>query len=125
MLKTNSKKAKANIEKMVLGSINSEYLDECGYKPGVAGIYEAFQKEKVCEYELQRCGGNLRALFKDWLEGLPSAFSFETRYWDAAQIVGGILEETQEEIERYFDKDSKQPYELYKNMITDYIFSHK
>ena len=125
MLKMNSKIAKENIKNYIIESINDEYLQECGYREGAAGVYDAFMREKVDPYEVKRCNGNYRTMFKDWLEGLPSAFAFEPGWYQAAQIVGAWLEEAPEEIDKYYDKDETRAYEIYKNTITNFIFDNK
>lgn len=124
MLRLRSAKARANIRKYCADNINEDYLYECSFGTGIEGVREAFKKEKVCPYEVQRCRGNYRTMFQDWLEGLPSAFHYEAGYWNAALIVGKWLKMTESEIEVRFDADPQAMYIIYRNEITDYFMNN-
>lgn len=114
MLRTNSKKAKENIQLWILANYMPEnyanaFQTETGeYTPEnfpevAASIMDVFHKEKG--FDVRRYG--LEIAFIDWMQGLPSIL--ETlpllHGWGVAEILGGWLEETAEEKEAYSKKD--------------------
>lgn len=106
MLRTNSKKAVENIRAYIVDEIDLEYfnLSEAPDFPTACRlILQACENEK--RYSRSRTGFNT---FKDWAQGLPSAFN--TCYYynrSAVDLLGEWLEETEEEKAR-FDEDAAE-----------------
>lgn len=113
MLKTNSKKAKENIQQYII-----EHFDPCGYTAErVEGfenvatfILNTFRSEKYSRaIDYQYYHNNERAAFVDWCQGLPSVL--DTCYYynrSAVDDLGRILEQTETEKNRYTESESEE-----------------
>lgn len=115
MLKTNCKKAMENIKKEIIDAYESaeeyyifngreakkEYNDIC------KDIMNAFYIEKV-KYDCRRM--SRQELFIDWMSGLPTAFpvSDEIYLRSASDWVGKILEQAEEEKEKFTEEESEK-----------------
>lgn len=102
MLKTNTKKAIDNIRAYIVANYNGAN-DITLYKDIANDIYNEFKTTYL--------NINLRTpyqqQFVDWCAGLPS--SFDTCYWynrSAIKDLGDILEETNEERERFTEQEA-------------------
>lgn len=115
MLKTNSKQAKENIKNYILDNFNpcdyEQYAELEGttdYTKVCTVIYTTFRNEKWCNKEdYQYYRNNEAKAFSDWCAGLPSIL--DACYWynrSAMEDLGNILEETEEEKEKYNDLDA-------------------
>lgn len=109
MLKTNSKKARENIQQYIIDHFTPEgYTDETieGFENVAAFILKTFRSEKYSTKEDFRYYKGIEALaFKDWAQGLPSVL--DTCYYynrSAVEDVAAILEETTEEKSRYSEE---------------------
>lgn len=111
-LKTNSKKAKENIWKYIETDLDyiNEYGDDikatAGNKEEIAtAIYNIFEGEK---HHREGFGYTKQELFKEWAQGLALGGLFDYYYYnrDAVEILGDILEETEEERERFTDEEA-------------------
>ena len=112
MLKTNSKKAKENLKKYIIENFTPEGYTETPPEefPEIAAfILETFRSEKYSRPEDFRYYGNCEfAAFKEWAGGLPSVL--DTCYFynrSAVNDLAGILEETEEEKERFTEGDAE------------------
>lgn len=118
MLKTNSKKAQENVRKYIVENFGADYCTECGYadfsdrEPSLEnfadiadGIQNAVFHEKV-KHDKRRMFE--RDLFEEWTQGLPSALECEYYYKSAIEILGDILEETEEERNRFDEIDAEK-----------------
>lgn len=110
MLKTNSKQAKENIRAYILANYCEEYNEGEDVNP--ESISEV--KQAICEafYEEKAKHDNRRlshqALFIEWAQGLPSVL--DTCYYynrSAVKDLGDILEETEEERNRYSETQAE------------------
>jgi hypothetical protein len=113
MLKTNSKKAKENIQKYIVN-----HFDGTGYTDTppeewqqiAPFIIDTFRSEKYSCKEAYRYYGNCElAAFIDWCAGLPSVL--DTCYFynrSAVNDLGDILEETQTEKNKHSEPDAEQ-----------------
>ena len=63
-------------------------------------------------------GSNERKAFKSWLSTIPGCFDIEIATWEICKLVGSWLDETEEEIENYFENNSDKTEELFKELIT-------
>ena len=143
MIKSYTRAAKEAIKKYIIDSA-SEYLTECEYITEGAtydqikdAIARAFIKEKMTNYASAKetaevlkwyYNNNLFAAFTDWGQGLSCGALFD--YFcgcSAVDLVGGWLQETEEERNK-FDEDDAEEYatqllfrELHGNIIK-YIF---
>lgn len=119
MLRTNSKKAMENIRKEIMDSYEdaNEYYTFEGreaktdFNEICADILEAFRIEKLennCYYIAGRANGN--EMFMDWMQGLPTAFPVSDDIFlrSAIDFLGNILEETEEEKERYTEDKAEK-----------------
>ena len=113
MLKTNSKKAKENLQKYIINNFDSTgYTDtqpEGGHEIATF-IIETFRSEKYHLIEDIRYyhGSEINA-FVDWCAGLPSVL--DTCYFynrSAVDDLGDILEETEEERNKHSETDAEQ-----------------
>lgn len=109
MLKTNSKKAKENIQQYIIDHFTPEgYTDETieGFGNVAAFILKTFRSEKYSTKEDYKYYNGCEPLaFRDWCQGLPSVL--DTCYYynrSAVEDLGSILEETTEEKSRYSEE---------------------
>lgn len=129
MLKTNSKKAIENIKKEIMDAyegaeeyytydgkeLKKEYNDIC------KDIMDAFYNEK-CKFDSCYVSGRIskQNLFMDWMQGLPTAFpvSDDVFLESASEWVAKILEETEQEQQRYSDEEAEKLacYLLYREL---------
>lgn len=109
MLKTNSKKARENIQQYIIDNFTPEnYTDEKieGFENVAAFILKTFRSEKYSLIEDRKYYNNQEALaFRDWVQGLPSVL--DTCYYynrSAVDDLGVILEESATEKSRYTEE---------------------
>lgn len=112
-MKTTTKEARQNIRQYIL-----DHFDPCGYDftgpcsfPNVARfILSVHAKEKAYSPEYQsRKGYTNEQVFIDWAQGLPSVL--DTLYFynrSAVDDLGAILEETEQEKNRYTEQQAEQ-----------------
>ena len=114
MLKSNSKKVIEKIHKYIIDGVNHEYFGieaDPDYKTACKMILTACMNEKnmtVINLDF--------VTFKDWMQGLPTAFN-STYYYNisAIDILGEWLEETDEEKIKYDENKAEE-------MITRLIY---
>ena len=106
MLRSNTKKAKENIRKYIIDHAPEEMTENGEKFPAVArAIYERFKAEKSGAYYRRFPE---QEVFTDWAQGLACDGLFLYYYnRPAVDDLGDILEETQEERER-FDEDKAE-----------------
>lgn len=119
MLRTNSKELKNKIDNYILENFDNECIfDFEGYEK----YNKKLQLLKICDYvknEFERVKGyDPRYTFKDYACGLPSGGLFDQivyhEYYKAVEIVGELLEQTDEQKQKY---DNQQAMELLINLI--------
>lgn len=120
MLKTNSKKARENIQQYITDNFTPEnYTDEKieGFENVARFIIDTFRSEKYSMTEHYKYYKGIEALaFKDWAQGLPSVL--DTCYYynrSAVDDLAVILEETEAEKSRYTE-------EAAENILTVLIY---
>ena len=113
MLKTNSKKAKENIQKYIVDHFSPEgYTDTPPeeWREIATFIIKTFRSEKYYLMEdIRYYHGSEITAFIDWCAGLPSVL--DTCYFynrSAVDDLGDILEETQEERNKHTETDAEQ-----------------
>ena len=113
MLKTNSKKAKENIQQYIIDCFEpGSYTDEDikGFENVAAFILNTFRSEKYRCIEDYRYYHNDESLaFADWCAGLPSLL--DTCYYynrSARADVARILEQTESESNKYTESESER-----------------
>lgn len=123
MLKTNSKKLKVKIEDYLKDGWNDYILDNpelanLEYKEGIKKIFE-IEKPKKNIYG-QIIYKNNYERFKDWMGGLCSAI-YSNYYYNisAVDLVGDLLEQTQEERNKY---NESQAEELMTRLLYNCLF---
>lgn len=106
MLKTNSKKARENIQQYIIDNFTPEnYTDEniTGFKNAATFILKTFRSEKYsCTADCRYYKGNEYLAFADWCAGLPSLL--DTCYYynrSAVDDLAVILEESEDEKAKY------------------------
>lgn len=109
MLKTNSKKARENIQQYIIENFSPEnYTDETitGFENIATFILNTFRSEKYnCKEDFKYYNNQEALAFKDWCAGLPSVL--DTCYFynrSAVEDLGNILEETETEKARYTEE---------------------
>ena len=112
MLRTNSKKARANVIEYIKQDAgyledNYEYIAETDQE-FLASVYGVFLSEK--SYELQKNKHiNQYNIFKEWAQGLAMGGLFCYYYnRSAVDDLGDILEETEEERQRYSESEAEE-----------------
>ena len=110
MLKTNSKKAKDNIRAYIIENYTpydyENYSESDDFQTIAKNILEEMRIEKGGDWYCRNMTEQQR--FIDWCQGLPSLF--DTCYFynrSAVDDLGNILEETEEERNRYTETDAE------------------
>lgn len=121
MLKTNSKKALANLEKFILDGCDFDGYDfektpstpnEC-----MKAIYDEFVKEAYSTPSER--SQNEQEAFINWLQKLPSIIDSSYYYnVSAVETLGDILEETKEEKARFSESEAESllSYMIYRRI---------
>ena len=110
MLKTNSKKARENVRNYI-NETECEYHKGETLKETCANIWRDFKNYYT--------RGNYQEEFTKWAQGLPGDL-FDYHYFPTAKkILGDILEETEEERERFTETDAerKLTYLIYMEIV--------
>lgn len=114
MLKTNSKKVIERIHNYIIENVDHEYFEleaDPDFKTACKLVLSACENEK--QYSRSRSGFET---FKDWAQGLPSAFN--TLYYynvSAVDMLGAWLEESESEKSKYSESAAEE-------MITKLIY---
>jgi hypothetical protein len=113
MLKTNSKKARENIQQYIINNfIPENYTDEVieGFENVATFIINTFRSEKYSTKEdFRYYHNNEAAAFADWCAGLPSVL--DTCYYynrSAVDDVAAVLEETETEKSRFSEPEAEK-----------------
>lgn len=99
MLRTNSKQAKQNLQAYIMTAWNIEDGEEArSWKATASAVWADFIRcAYSSEYERKQ---NKQEAFKGWLQGLPRGLG-DFYLYEAVRDLGDILEETEEERNRY------------------------
>lgn len=122
MLKTNSKKVKEKIRDYII-----RLYDDEGYDVPKATTFEEMKENikkvsynEVIKYELMR-RSTLFDAFKYWCGGLPNLLNTADYIYcnNAVDILGDILEETEEERNRFgeLEAEEKLTYLIFKEIF--------
>lgn len=112
MLKTNSKKARKNIQNYI-HSYAAEYMRDdydaefSNERELCAAIFDAFRREALYPNNIKLHGGRYYDIFKDWAQGLPIGQLF--CYWwnrSAHDDLAALLEETPAEAARFTEEQA-------------------
>ena len=119
MLRTNSKKALANLEKFILDRCDFDGYDFIPSTPNecIKAVYDEFVKE-VFSTPSER-SQNEQEAFIGWLQGLPSIIDASYYYnISAVETLGDILEETKEEKARFSETQAESllSYMIYRRI---------
>lgn len=116
MLKTNSKKARENVRKYIL--TDADYIAErIGCDPdtlteaeALRSVWEIFKDEYYNPiHPTRRNRLNVSDLFAEWASGLALGGLFLYYYnVSAVQVLGDILEETEEERSKYSEEQAER-----------------
>ena len=110
MLKTNSKKARDNVRKFILANTTTYYGDtfESVYK-ACKYLWDTF-KQEYYDGVKRKTINSREYLFNEWVQGLPTGHLFDYYLsigaYNAITLLGNILEETEEERNKYSDDDA-------------------
>jgi len=123
MLKTNTKKARANIRAYIIDNYTPDsygFPETTDFHTIAANILETFRNEKPysADYIRKHHAPELE-IFKTWCAGLPSII--DTCYYynrSAVDDLGAILEETDEEKSKYNESDAENllTYLIYREL---------
>lgn len=110
MLKTNTKKARANVQKFIVDNcINYDGDNFTTVKEVCLYIYNCFCDE-CYNTDNRRYRMSKQQLFNEWATGCPSGSLFDyylyKEDYHPINLLGDILEETEEERNRYKEEDS-------------------
>lgn len=116
MLKTNSKRARANIQAYITRNFDGSGYDITAetFPEIAAAVLRIFRAEKANDNYYK--ASPEKARFSDWAAGLPSIL--DTCYYynrSAVDDLGAILEETDQEKSRYTEQQASA-------MLTDLIY---
>lgn len=123
MLKTNSKELKNKINNYILENFYSD--DFKGNYQDLKEIKEYIKAKYTTEKKGQFLKGLYRSdleAFTSWAQGLPSVAVFDyyySNYWQIVDIVGDLLEQTEEERNKY---DNEESAKLLTKLIYKEIF---
>lgn len=128
MLKTNAKRTKENIKNYILKNFNAEGYDNAPsegapFKDVALFILKTFRDEKYhLMQDIQYYKGSEADAFADWCAGLPSVI--DTCYFynrSAVADLGAILEETEQERERYDERSAENllTYLIYRELTAE------
>lgn len=113
MLRTNSKQAKQNLQAYIMTAWNIEDGEEArSWKATASAVWSDFIRcAYSSEYERKQ---NRQKAFEDWLQGLPRGLG-NFYLHEAVRDLGDILEETEEERNRYTEDqaEKKLTYMIY------------
>lgn len=109
MIKTNSLKARNNIKNFILNNFNFEDHPEVknDFNEVKTVILDSF-KNYISESDKDR---SLSSVFYDWGSGLPDVLSFDDvflGYNAAINVLGDILEETENEKTKYTESEAEK-----------------
>lgn len=123
MLKTNSKQVKEKIKKWINENFDSSsYGVECStYEEKVAFIAKTCWHE--LGHEVKKRYSSFQEMFVNWCQGLPSLIDTASYYChsSAVDLVGGILEQTEEERNKYSETEAEHlmTYLIYREVAND------
>lgn len=124
MLKTNSKKARENVKQYIIDHFTPDGYTETPpetWTETAAFILDEFRSAKYnCINDRRYYGNSEQAAFIDWAQGLPSIL--DTCYYynrSAADDLAVILEETNEEKNKYTEQDAERllTYLIYVELL--------
>ena len=115
MLKTNSKEVKQAVRGYILECIPEGMTIKEVHKNFINTYFKT-------ENEKRYFNNNEKKAFENWLTTIPSAFDVEFATWEICKIVGSWLDETEEEIEKYFDEDAMKTENLFRYLITKHFY---
>lgn len=113
--KTNSKEVKEEVRKYILECIEEGLTIQEVYKNFIDSYFKT-------ETEKRYFNNNERKAFEHWLTTIPYGFNVEFATWEICKIVGGWLNETEEEIEKYFEENATKTENLFRYLITKHFF---
>lgn len=120
MLRTNSKKFKENLNAYVLDAMD-ETLEYEKIEKNVKNAYQCLYNdfERVEGYKFNRKYCYRFDLFCEYMGGLPHGFVYY--YHSAIKELGGLLEETEEERNKYTQLQAEQRLSslIYREMINN------
>ena len=125
MLKTNSKQVKEKIRALIsqlfdASSYEREDLNNADVNEQIKFIARTCWAE--LGHEVKRLGYTHQEMFINWCQGLPSLLDTSAYYLHSAiKILGDILEETEEERNRYTEEEAEKllSYLIYREVSTD------
>lgn len=115
MRKTNCKEVKAAVKNYIMECI-PEGLTVKEVHEEFTNTYFKTENEKAYFHY------NEEKAFYEWLTTIPASFEVEFVTWEICKIVGSWLDETEEEIERFFDKDAMRAEHIFRTLITRHFF---
>ena len=115
MLRTNSKKAIENLKKWTVEHFDADGYDDFNgnekeFSDCAKFIYRVFLREKYEGAENYYRNARMQDVFADWCAGLPSVLNTADYYYtrSAVDVLGEILEETEEERNRYTEAEAEK-----------------
>lgn len=115
MRKTNSKEVKQAVRNYIMECIPEEMTLTEVHQDFINTYYKTENEKRYFNYIE-------RNAFKEWLTTIPSNFNIEFATWGICKIVGSWLDETEEEIEKYFDNDAMKAESLFRMLITKHFY---
>lgn len=115
MRKTNSKEVKAAVRNYIMECIPEGMTIQDVYNDFINSYYKTDNEKAYFNYIEQNA-------FKEWLTTIPSSFDIEFATWEICKIVGSWLDETEEEIEKYFDNDAMKAESLFRMLVTKHFY---
>ena len=115
MRKTNSKEVKLAVRNYILECVPEDMTIKEVYENFKNTYYKTDNEKRYFNYNEQNA-------FKNWLTTIPSSFNVEFATWEICKLVGSWLDETEGEIESYFDNDPMKAESLFRMLITKHFY---
>ena len=117
MLKTNSKKYLANMEKYLLSQINGTDYGTTTDTPTqkINFVFDCFESEFECDYAKRRTP-NQQERFAEWLSGLPSCISLPCYYYEIIELAKEL-----QEVDNYTEKETDRICANYFNFMSYHL----
>lgn len=115
MRKTNSKEVKQAVRNYIMECIPEEMTLAEVHQDFINTYYKTENEKRYFNYIEQNA-------FKEWLATIPGSFNIEFATWEICKIVGNWLDETEEEIEKYFNNDAMKAESLFRMLVAKHFY---
>lgn len=120
MLRTNTKKVKDGVKAYIMENFDAydgDAVNADDFKSVAVYIWETFNDE-ILKHDKRRM--SYQDFFIEWLQGLPTVLDCPHYYKSAVDIVGDLLEQTENERNKYTETDAEHlmSYLIFREIST-------